>query len=147
MNFNEYIYIFFGFSIKKEINLSSNERIKIDLNDKFEVIYLNEQISLSSLSCAKYIEESGEINNENEILLLGGFDGNNYIDTSLVFNIQEMKIRDCDIVIPNINTHYQFLFQSESNFIQIEDAQVIFDMKNNIHLLTKNSYYLFSENQ
>ncbi len=146
MSFNDYIYIFFGFSLKKGINLSSIERINIDLNDKFEVIYLNEQISLSSLSCAKYIEESGEINNENEILLLGGFDGNNYIDTSLVFNIQEMKIRDCDIVIPNINTHYQFLFQSESNFIQIEDAQVIFDMKNNIHLLTKNSYYLFSEN-
>ena len=147
MYFNNYIYIFFGFSLKKGVNLSSIERMNIDLNDKFEIIYLNEQISLSSLSCAKYIEENGEINNENEILLLGGFDGNNYIDTSLVFNIEEMKIRDCDIVIPNINTHYQFLFQLESNFIEIEDAQIIFDMKNNIHLLTKNSYYLYSENQ
>ena len=82
------------------------------------------------------------------ILLLGGFDGQNYVDTSLVFNPREMKIRDCDIVIPNMSKHFQFLFHKESAFIEFDNgSQLIFDMKNNVHLLTSDSYELFSEAQ
>ena len=125
-------------------------------NSKFEVIYINDQISLSSLGCAKYYEENEESiedeeNNsedeENEILLLGGFDGTNYVDSSLVLNTKEMKIRDCDIVIPNMSKHFQFLFQKESAFVEFDNNQLIFDMKNNVHLLSNDSYELFSEAQ
>jgi hypothetical protein len=147
--FDDYIYVFFGFSSKKGINLSSIERINVNTNTQFEVVYVNEQITLSSLGCANFVDDA-ENNKEGSegILLLGGFDGQNYVDTSLVFNPREMKIRDCDIVIPNMSKHFQFLFHKESAFIEFDNgAQLIFDMKNNVHLLTSDSYELFSEAQ
>lgn len=140
--YNDYIYIFFGYSSKNECNLSSIERINVNTNDKFEVVYINEQISLSSLACAKFSDGCGN----NCILLLGGFDGEKYSDNCLLLNVEEMKIRDCDINIPNNNKCSQFLFQIESAFIEIEPGiQALFDMKNNIHLLNRDSYELFSE--
>ena len=147
--FDDYIYVFFGFSSKKGINLSSIERINVNTNTQFEVVYVNEQITLSSLGCAKFVDDAENNKEGNEgILLLGGFDGQNYVDTSLVFNPREMKIRDCDIVIPNMSKHFQFLFHKESAFIEFDNgAQLIFDMKNNVHLLTSDSYELFSEAQ
>ena len=147
--FNDYIYVFFGFSSKKGINLSSIERINVNTNTQFEVVYVNEQITLSSLGCANFVDDSENNKEGNEgILLLGGFDGQNYVDTSLVFNPREMKIRDCDIVIPNMSKHFQFLFHKESAFIEFDNgSQLIFDMKNNVHLLTNDSYELFSEAQ
>ena len=142
MYYDNYIYVFFGFSHLKGCNLSSIERINVNECAKFEVIYVNEQIRLSSLSCAKYYNEF----DQGGILLLGGFDGEKYIDTSLVFLPDRMKIRECELVIPNMNKHFQFLFQQESCFISLDDnSQIIFDMKNNIHLLTKDSYALFSK--
>ena len=148
--FDDYIYVFFGFSSKKGINLSSIERINVNTNTQFEVVYVNEQITLSSLGCANFVDdtENNKDGNNEGILLLGGFDGQNYVDTSLVFNPREMKIRDCDIVIPNMSKHFQFLFHKESAFIDFDNgAQLIFDMKNNVHLLTSDSYELFSEAQ
>ena len=147
--FNDYIYVFFGFSSKKGINLSSIERINVNTNTQFEVVYVNEQITLSSLGCANFVDDAENNKEGNEgILLLGGFDGQNYVDTSLVFNPREMKIRDCDIVIPNMSKHFQFLFHKESAFIEFDNgSQLIFDMKNNVHLLTNDSYELFSEAQ
>ena len=147
--FDDYIYVFFGFSSKRGVNLSSIERINVNTNSQFEVVYVNEQITLSSLGCAIFIDDT-EISKEGNdgILLLGGFDGQNYVDTSLVFNPKEMKIRDCDIVIPNMSKHFQFLFHKESAFIEFDNgSQLIFDMKNNVHLLTNDSYELFSEAQ
>ena len=147
--FDDYIYVFFGFSSKRGVNLSSIERINVNTNSLFEVVYVNEQITLSSLGCAIFIDDT-EISKEGNdgILLLGGFDGQNYVDTSLVFNPKEMKIRDCDIVIPNMSKHSQFLFHKESAFIEFDNgSQLIFDMKNNVHLLTSDSYELFSEAQ
>jgi len=147
--FDDYIYVFFGFSSKRGVNLSSIERINVNTNSLFEVVYVNEQITLSSLGCAIFIDDT-EISKEGNdgILLLGGFDGQNYVDTSLVFNPKEMKIRDCDIVIPNMSKHFQFLFHKESAFIEFDNgSQLIFDMKNNVHLLTSDSYELFSEAQ
>ena len=148
--FDDYIYVFFGFSSKKGVNLSSIERINVNTNTQFEVVYVNEQITLSSLGCAIFIDDADNDKEESNegILLLGGFDGQNYVDTSLVFNPKEMKIRDCDIVIPNMSKHFQFLFHKESAFIEFDNgAQLIFDMKNNVHLLTSDSYELFSEAQ
>ena len=147
--YDDYIYVFFGFSSKRGVNLSSIERINVNTNTQFEVVYVNEQITLSSLGCAVFIDDT-EISKEGNdgILLLGGFDGQNYVDTSLVFNPREMKIRDCDIVIPNMSKHFQFLFHKESAFIEFDNgSQLIFDMKNNVHLLTNDSYELFSEAQ
>ena len=145
--FNDYIYVFFGFSSKKGINLSSIERINVDTNSNFEVVYINEQITLSSLGCAYYSDDTETDKDKKKgILLLGGFDGENYVDSSLVFNPSEMKIRDCDIVIPNMNKHSQFLFHKESAFVEFDNgAQYEFDSQNNVHLLTNDSYELFSE--
>ena len=85
------------------------------------------------------------------ILLLGGFDGEKYVENSLVFTPDNMKIRECDVIIPNISKHFQFLFHQESNFIQMDNnfnsAQFVFDMKNNVHIITKDSYELLSEVQ
>ena len=147
--FDDYIYVFFGFSSKKGINLSSIERINVNNNSNFEVVYINEQITLSSLGCAHFIDDTeSDKEKSNGILLLGGFDGENYMDSSLVFNPKEMKIRDCDIVIPNMSKHSQFLFHKESAFIEFDNGtQYAFDMQNNVHLLTNDSYELFSEAQ
>ena len=147
--FDDYIYVFFGFNSKKGVNLSSIERINVENNSNFEVVYINEQITLSSLGCAHFIDDTeNDKEKSNGILLLGGFDGENYMDSSLLFNPKEMKIRDCDIVIPNMSKHSQFLFHKESAFIEFDNgAQYIFDMQNNVHLLTNNSYELFSEAQ
>ena len=145
--FDDYIYVFFGFSSKKGINLSSIERINVNTNNNFEVVYINEQITLSSLGCAHYADDTDK-DKSNGILLLGGFDGENYVDSSLLFNPKDMKIRDCDIVIPNMSKHSQFLFHKESDFIEFENGyQYAFDMQNNVHLLTNDSYELFSEAQ
>ena len=145
--FDDYIYVFFGFSSKKGINLSSIERINVNTNNNFEVVYINEQITLSSLGCAHFVDDTDK-DKSNGILLLGGFDGENYVDSSLLFNPKEMKIRDCDIVIPNMSKHSQFLFHKESAFIEFENGyQYAFDMQNNVHLLTNDSYELFSEAQ
>ena len=147
--FDDYIYVFFGFNSKKGINLSSIERINVNTNSNFEVVYINEQITLSSLGCAHFIDDTeNDKDKSNGILLLGGFDGENYMDSSLLFNPKEMKIRDCDIVIPNIGKHSQFLFHKESAFIDFDNGyQYVFDMQNNVHLLTNDSYELFSEAQ
>lgn len=148
MYFNDYIYAFFGFSHLKGSNLSSIERININKNDKFEIVYINEQITLSSLSCAQYHSEFDHGWEKEGILLLGGFDGEKYVESSLVFTPRKMKIRECDVIIPNITKHFQFLFHQESSFIQLDNnGQFIFDMKNNVHLLTRDSYELLSEVQ
>ena len=63
-----------------------------------------------------------------------------------MFNSKEMKIRDCDIIIPNMNKHFQFLFHKESMFLEVDgNLQMAFDMKNNVHLISKESYELFSQ--
>ena len=148
MYFNDYIYAFFGFSYLKGSNLSSIERININKNDKFEIVYINEQITLSSLSCAQYHSEFDHGWEKEGIILLGGFDGEKYVESSLVFTPKKMKIRECDVIIPNISKHFQFLFHQESSFIQLDNnGQFIFDMKNNVHLLTRDSYELLSEVQ
>ena len=145
MYFNEYIYVFFGYSAQKRINLCSIERINVNSNDAFEVVYVNEQITLSSLSCTQFIDKNK--NNEN-ILLLGGFDGSNYLDSSLILDVKEMKIRDWDITIPNIDKYNKFLFHNESNFVNYNsNLKLIFDNSNNVHLITKDNYELFSKDQ
>ena len=142
---DDYLYVFFGFSHIKGVNLNSIERMDINTHEKFEIVYVNEHITLSSIGCAILSDESDD-NSSGGILLLGGFDGEKYIETSLVFSPEQMKIRECDIIIPNISKHFQFLFHKESNFIQTDnDLQVVFDMKNNVHVLTNHSYELFSE--
>ena len=147
--FDDYIYVFFGFNSKKGVNLSSIERINVNTNNNFEVVYINEQITLSSLGCAHFIDDTENDKDKSQgILLLGGFDGENYMDSSLLFNPKEMKIRDCDIVIPNMSKHSQFLFHKESAFIEFDNGgQYVFDSQNNVHLLTNDSYELFSEAQ
>lgn len=110
-------------------------------------MYVNEQITLCSLACTELLDETDNKTDEN-IILLGGFDGKNYLDSSLILNINEMKIRDWDIVIPNLQKHNQFLFHIESTFIDYNsDIKLIYDSKNNVHLLSKDSYELFSEVQ
>ena len=65
---------------------------------------------------------------------MGGFYCQNYVDTSLVYNPKETKIRDCDIVIPNMIKHFQFLLHKESAFIEFDNAaHLSFDMKNIVH--------------
>ena len=146
--YDNYIYIFFGYSPKRKSNLSSIERINVNTNDKFEIVYINEQISISCLGCAKFSDENNPGENKECILLLGGYNGEKYLDSSLALNIQEMKIRDCEIIIPNITKHCQFLFQKESAFVEIDQGiQAIYDMKNNVHLLTKESYELFTQKE
>ena len=142
--FDDYIYVFFGFSSKKGINLSSIERINVNTNSNFEVVYINEQITLSALGCAHFIDETENDKDKSNGILLG----ENYMDSSLLFNPKEMKIRDCDIVIPNMSKHSQFLFHKESAFIEFDNgSQYVFDSQNNVHLLTSDSYELFSEAQ
>ena len=141
---DDYLYVFFGFSHIKGVNLSSIERISTNTHRRFEVVYVNEQITLSSIGCAMVYENAN--NPERGILLLGGFDGEKYIESSLIFSPEHMKIKECDIIIPNISKHFQFLFHKETVFKQIDNnLQVAFDMKNNVHVLTNHSYELFSE--
>jgi hypothetical protein len=141
---DDYLYVFFGFSHIKGVNLSSIERMNINTHDRFEVVYVNEQITLSSIGCALFNDESED--SSKGILLLGGFDGEKYIESTLIFSPEQMKIRECDIIIPNISKHFQFLFHLETNFIQMDNnLQVVFDMKNNAHILSNHSYELFSE--
>ena len=142
---DDFLYVFFGFSYIKGVNLNSIERMDINTHEKFETVYVNEHITLSSIGCA-ILNDGSEDNSGGGILLLGGFDGEKYIETSLIFNPGQMKIRECDIIIPNISKHFQFLFHKETNFVQTDNnLQIVFDMKNNVHVLTNHSYELFSE--
>lgn len=146
MQFNNYVYVFFGFSPDKGRNLSSIERIDIDKEDKFEVVYINEQITLSGIACARCVEDDDS--ESEEVLILGGFDGKDYVDTTLLFNAKDIRVKDCDVVIPNMRKNGRFLFQRESMFVKVgKDVIGGFDMNNNVHLITKESYELFSEVQ
>ena len=79
-------------------------------------------------------------------MLLGGFNGKKFLDSTLIFMIKEVKIREGIITIPNIDIHEQFLFYKESGFVEFEPGlQFCFDWKNNVHLLSPESYELFRE--
>jgi hypothetical protein len=146
MQFNNYVYVFFGFSPDKGRNLSSIERIDVEKEDKFDVVYINEQIALSGIACARCVEDDDT--DSEEVLILGGFDGKEYVDTTLLFNAKDIRVKDCDVVIPNIKKNGRFLFQRESMFVKVgKDAIGGFDMNNNVYLITKESYELFSEVQ
>ena len=121
-----------------------DEEAGVNTRERFETVYVNEKITLSSIGCALF-NFNDDNDGDNGILLLGGFDGKKYIETSLVFYPEQLKIKECDIIIPNIIKHFQFLFHKETNFVQYNDLQVAFDMKNNVHILNSNSYELFSE--
>ena len=145
MYFNDYIYVFFGYSIQKGNNLCSIERINVNTNENFEIVYVNEQITLCSLACTQLIDKNEKDDN---ILLLGGFDGQNYLDSSLILNIKEMKIRDWDIIIPNMSKYKQFLFHNETAFVDYSsNIKLIYDENRNVHLISKDSYELFTEIQ
>ena len=140
--FNEYIYVFFGFNSIKNKHCNSIERINVDENSQFETIYSNKEIKISSLGCCKLNFNPGT----EEIMLLGGYDGEKFVDTTLIFMVNEMKIREGFIRIPNMDIHEQFLFYKEPGFNEFEPRlQFAFDLKNNVHLLSTESYELFTE--
>ena len=85
-------------------------------NSKFETIYSNKEIKLSSLGCCKF----NDIEGSEEIMLLGGYNGEQFLDGTLVFMINEMKIREGIITITNFDIHEQFLFYKESGFTEFE---------------------------
>ena len=145
--YKDYIYIFFGISVLKSSFVSSIERLNIDKNDKFEIIYSNENISLSSAGCCIYrdINDNDEIIKE-YIMILGGYDEDKYVDKSVLFDLEELELKECEISIPNLDKHKQFLFRKEPAFVEYEFGyQYAFDNKYNVHLLTKDSYELFSQ--
>ena len=140
--FNEYIYVFFGFNSIKNKHCNSIERINVDENCQFETIYSNKEIKISSLGCCKLNFNPGT----EEIMLLGGYDGEKFVDTTLIFMVNEMKIREGFIRIPNMDIHEQYLFYKEPGFNEFENhLQFAFDLKNNVHLLSTESYELFTE--
>ena len=140
--FNNYLYVFFGFNSIKNKHCTTIERLDVEKNNKFETIYSNKEIKLSSLGCCKFCDIEGS----EEIMLLGGYNGEEFIDGTLVFMINEIKIREGIITIPNLEIHEQFLFYKEPGFTEFEPGlQFAFDWKNNVHLLSKESYELFSE--
>ena len=140
--FNNYLYVFFGFNSTKNKHCTTIERLNVEKHYKFETIYGNKEIKISSLGCCKFNFKEGS----EEIMLLGGYNGEKFLDHTLIFMINEMKIRDGIITIPNLDKHEQFLFYKESGFSEFEPGlQFAFDWKNNVHLLSKESYELFSE--
>ena len=118
------------------------------LNEEASIAYeemcvesINNNLNISIASAYRSYEEQKNLYNN-----YLKSNGKNYVDTSLVFNSKEMKIRDCDIIIPNMNKHFQFLFHKESMFLEVDgNLQMAFDMKNNVHLISKESYELFSQ--
>ena len=140
--FNNDLYVFFGFNSIKNRHCTTIERLNVENPLKFEVIYSNKEIKISSLGCCKFKKNEGS----EEIMLLGGFNGKKFLDSTLIFMIKEVKIREGIITIPNIDIHEQFLFYKESGFVEFEPGlQFCFDWKNNVHLLSPESYELFRE--
>ena len=140
--FNNYLYVFFGFNSIKNKHCNSIERLNVENHSKFETIYANKEIKISSFGCCKFnINDGAE-----EIMLLGGYNGEKFLDSTLIFMINEMKIREGIITIPNFDIHEQFLFYKESGFAEFDPGlQFCYDWKNNVHLLSRESYELFSE--
>ena len=140
--FNNYLYVFFGFNSLKNKHCNSIERLNVEKHYKFETIYANKEIKISSFGCCKFNTTEG---NE-ESMLLGGYNGEQFLDSTLIFMVNDMKIREGIIAIPNLDIHEQFLFYKESGFVEFEPGlQFAYDWKNNVHLLSKESYELFSE--
>ena len=140
--FNNYLYVFFGFNPVKNIHCSTIERLNIDQPTKFEIIYSNKAIKISSFGCCIFNKTEGK----EAIMLLGGYDGEKYLDNTFLFMINEMKIKEGIITIPNLDIHEKFLFYKESGFVEFEPGlQFAYDSKKNVHLLSTESYELFSE--
>ncbi len=134
--------MFFGFNPVKNIHCSTIERLNIDQPTKFEIIYSNKAIKISSFGCCIFNKTEGK----EAIMLLGGYDGEKYLDNTFLFMINEMKIKEGIITIPNLDIHEKFLFYKESGFVEFEPGlQFAYDSKKNVHLLSTESYELFSE--
>jgi N-acetylneuraminic acid mutarotase len=145
--FNNFLYAFFGFNNEANANNNTVERLNVSLNDKWELITFanpyNISISLSSQGCLKYSDV--------EILLLGGFDGKNYRDGIISFNIFTNTFAPTKFKIPDHKKNNFYHFFKESNFIEFFEANeggeinllhALFDSKEKLHLInTKNFKY------
>ena len=152
--FNSYIYAFFGFNNPSNYNTPTIEIISVVTNQKWEVVnYSNSYLLNLNLS-----SHASLILNDKEILILGGFDGKNYSDKLLKYNLVANSASSYDFKIPFLKKNSYYNFFKEGAFIHIRDfASVIdencfnyalFDNKNRLHLTNsrKNLYDVISYN-
>ena len=144
--FNNHLYIFFGFNNITSLNVSTIERLNLNKNDMWETLpYVNSSninLSLSGHGIA--------LKSNNEVLILGGYDGKNYKDSIISINLKNMTCDLLDSKIPNIKKNKFYQFFKHNNFeeiyfndmfdkIEAELCYINLDSKNIVHYISINS--------
>lgn len=160
---NDVLYIFFGYNIGMKVNNETIERINVNKNDEWELISFKfNALSLNSVSNYNFHNNNNYSNeiiclnsngvipySENEVLIVGGYDGKSYRDSIFVFKIEPDLDKDfnnnnnnsssnnninnrffnCFSLeffkekIPDVNKNISYLFDKESHFINIGDYE------------------------
>jgi hypothetical protein len=144
--FNNFLYIFFGYNNLTNFNNNTVERMNILKNECWEILsytnpsYLN--VTLNSHSTIKY--------NDNELLVLGGYDGKHYRDTIFIFNAKTNSFHQTHLKIPDLKKNTYYYFFKESSFIKITEYDnvvdnslpnyCLFDSNNKMHLLNTRKF-------
>lgn len=118
--FNNYLYIFFGYNNLTCVNNNTIERLNVSKNDKWEVMAFanpsNLNISLSGHGAFK--------KSETEILIFGGFDGRNYKDSIILFNVSNFSFFATNCKIPSLKKYGFFQFFKQSCFLDTDLSEV-----------------------
>lgn len=112
---NRFIYVFFGINSATKTNNNSIERLSFIKNDIWELININQNLSI-----CQYLNCHGSlVYNESEVLLIGGYDGYNSKDSIYVYNLFSNSVKSFNEKIPEFKKYMTFLFNKESMFLSI----------------------------
>jgi N-acetylneuraminic acid mutarotase len=144
--YNNFLYVFFGYNNLTNFNNNTIERMNIMKHENWEILsytnpsYLN--VTLNSHSIIKY--------NDNELLILGGFDGKHYRDSIFIFNVKTNSFHQTNLKIPDLKKNTYYYFFKESSFVKITEYDnvvdnslpnyVLFDSNNRLHILNSRKF-------
>ena len=143
---NNFLYIFFGYNNLTNFNNNTIERMNVQKNENWEILsytnpsYLN--VNLNSHSTIRY--------NENEILILGGFDGKTYRDSVIIFNLKTSSFHQTQLKIPELKKNTYYYFFKESSFVKLKEYEnkienslpnyCLFDSNNRLHIVNTRKF-------
>ena len=143
---NNFLYVFFGYNNLTNFNNNTIERMNSHKNENWEILsytnpsYLN--VNLNSLSTIRY--------SDNEILILGGFDGKHYRDSVFLFNVKTSSFHQTQLKIPDLKKNTYYYFFKESSFVKIGEYEnliegglpnyCLFDSNNRVHLINTRKF-------
>ena len=144
---DEYLYSFFGYCCPKTKYLDSIERFNLNNESaKWEIVKYHNENHLSTFIKSTACILHTNINNETEIMFLGGYDGKNEtaVENFYIFDLKTKKIDCVERKYPKLKQYHCYNFHNDSNLASIKDDKnkqyyVGFDDNDRVHIIEANS--------